>query len=105
MEQLTRAAGSIIRPTAKENLLSLGVASMTGHGLMESHRDMGFLPILRGPNTKVSGLWINNMDTEQKVGKMEPNMKVTTHTVKRKVSGNTLLAKEASMKVTGAITR
>ena len=105
MERLMRAAGSIIRPMAEENSLSQEVASMMGHGSMESHRDMEFSPISREPNTKGSGLWINSMDMELKVGKMEPNIKVTTRTVKRKVSVNTLMAKEATMKVTGAKTR
>ena len=105
MEQLMRAAGSIIRPMAKENSLSQEVAFMMGHGSMESHRDMEFSPISREPNTKGSGLWINSMDMELKVGKMEPNMKVTTRMVKRKVLVNTRMAKEATMKVTGAKTR
>ena len=105
MEQLMRAAGSIIRPMAKENSSSQEVASTMDNGSMESHKDLEFLPIFRGPNTKGSGLWINNMDMEQKFGKMEQNMKVTTRMVKRKVSGNTRMAKEATMKVTGAITR
>ena len=78
---------------------------MKGHGSMESHRDMEYSPISREPNTKGSGLWINSMDMELKVGKMEPNTKVTTRTVKRKVLVNTRMAKEATMKVTGAKTR
>ena len=45
------------------------------------------------------------MDMELRVGKMEPNMKVTTKMVKRKALVNTLMAKEATMKVTGAKTR
>ena len=105
MEQLMRAAGSIIRPMAKENSLSQGVASMMGRGSMESHRDMEFSPIIREPDTKGNGFWINNMDMEQKVGKMELNMRVTTRMEKKKVSGNTLMVKEATMKVTGAKTR
>ena len=105
MEQLTRAAGSIIRPMAKENSLSQEVASTMGNGSMESHRDLEFLPIFKEPDTKDSGLWINRMGMELKVGKTEPNMKVTTRMEKRKVLGDTPLAKEATMKVTGAKTR
>ena len=100
-----RAAGNIIRPMAEENSLSQEVASMMGHGSMESHRDMEFSPISREPNTKGSGFWINSMDMELKVGKMEPNIKVTTRTVKRKVLVNTRMVKEATMKVTGTKTR
>ena len=55
MEQLMRAAGNIIKPMAKENSMSQEVASIMGPGSMESHKDSEFSPIIKEPDTKVSG--------------------------------------------------